>query len=72
MKSKIFDPDEAAVRVTNVSAAGRQRDQDRFRKERGWVVEKELVALLVLIEKHSQKKKKVLRLIYISIIGLSC
>lgn len=63
------------MHVTHALAAGRQRDQERFHQERSRAVEKEIVALLVLREKHSpkdKKKKKVLQLIYISIMCLSC
>lgn len=63
------------MHVTRALAAGRQRDQERFHQERSRAVEKEIVALLVLREKHSpkdKKKKKVLQLIYISIMCLSC
>lgn len=62
------------MHVTHALAAGRQRDQERFHQERSRAVEKEIVALLVLREKHSpkDKKKKVLQLIYISIMCLSC
>lgn len=46
------------MHVTHALAAGRQRDQDRFHQERSRAVEKEIVALLVLREKHSPKDKK--------------
>lgn len=46
------------MHVTHALAAGRQRDQERFHQERSRAVEKEIVALLVLREKHSPKDKK--------------